>query len=73
MANRNRTLIIELAARHKLPTVYSERFFVTDGELISYGPNQVDQFRLAAGYVDRILRGEKRRIFPCRHPASSRR
>jgi ABC-type uncharacterized transport system substrate-binding protein len=69
VANRNRTLIIELAARHKLPTVYSERFFVTDGGLISYGPNQVDQFRLAAGYVDRILRGEKPSDLPVQAPS----
>ena len=52
-------LIIKLAARHKLPAVYYERFFVAAGGLISYGPNRIDQFRLAAGYVDRILKGEK--------------
>ena len=56
---RGRHLIITLAARHKLPAVYYERYFVTDGGLISYGPRFVDQFRQAAGYVDRILRGEK--------------
>ena len=55
----HRELIIALAARHKLPTVYFVRPFVTDGGLISYGPDLVSQYRLAAGYVDRILRGEK--------------
>src|SRR5262249_31313402 len=54
-----RDLIITLAARHKLPAVYFEHLFVTAGALISYGPNIVDQFRRAAGYVDRILKGEK--------------
>jgi putative ABC transport system substrate-binding protein len=52
-------LIITLAARHKLPVVYFERQFVTRGGLTSYGPNIVDQYRHAAGYVDRILKGEK--------------
>ena len=52
-------LIIELAARHKLPAVYYERSFATAGGLISYGPDITDQYRQAAGYVDRILRGEK--------------
>ena len=52
-------LIVELAARHKLPAVYYERGFVTAGGLISYGPDITDQYRQAAGYVDRILRGEK--------------
>jgi putative ABC transport system substrate-binding protein len=55
----DRDLIITLAARHQLPTVYFERFFVAGGGLISYGPNFLDQFRQAAGYVDRILKGEK--------------
>ena len=48
-----------LAAQHKLPAVYASRFNVTLGGLISYGPNRVEQFRRAAGYVDRILKGEK--------------
>ena len=52
-------LIVALAARHKLPVVYFERQFVTRGGLISYGPNIVDQYRRAASYVDRILKGEK--------------
>jgi putative tryptophan/tyrosine transport system substrate-binding protein len=55
----NRDLIISLAARHRLPAVYQARFFVTDGGLISYGPDTIDQNRQAAGYVDRILKGEK--------------
>jgi putative tryptophan/tyrosine transport system substrate-binding protein len=55
----NRDLIISLAARHRLPAVYSVRFYVTDGGLISYAPDSVDPCRQAAGYVDRILKGEK--------------
>jgi putative ABC transport system substrate-binding protein len=52
-------LIITLAARHKLPAIYGDRHFVTGGGLISYGPNRVDQYRQAAGYIDRVLKGEK--------------
>ena len=59
LATRHRDLIIALAARLRLPAVYPYRFFVTVGGLISYGPNFVDQYRQAAGYVDRILKGEK--------------
>ena len=55
----NRALIISLAARQRLPAVYSFRSFVADGGLVSYGPDSVDPFRQAAGYVDRILKGEK--------------
>ncbi len=58
-AVRHRELIIALAARYKLPAVYWDRFFVTAGGLASYGPDLVEQFREAATYVDRILRGEK--------------
>jgi putative ABC transport system substrate-binding protein len=54
-----RDVIIALAARYRLPAVYNDRYFVAAGGLISYGPNQVEQFRLAATYVDRILKGEK--------------
>ena len=54
-----RDLIIALAARFRLPTVYYDRYFVSAGGLISYGSNNIEQFRLAAGYVDRILKGEK--------------
>jgi putative ABC transport system substrate-binding protein len=66
----HRNLIITLAARHKLPAVYFERFLVAAGGLISYGPNQVDQFRLAAGYVDRILKGEKPADLPVQAPTT---
>jgi putative tryptophan/tyrosine transport system substrate-binding protein len=55
----HRKLIITLAAHHHLPAVYPYRYHVTDGGLISYGPDTIDQYRLAAGYVDRILKGEK--------------
>ena len=58
-ATSHRKLIITLAARHRLPAVYPFSYYVTDGGLISYGPDLRDQFRLAAAYVDRILRGEK--------------
>jgi putative ABC transport system substrate-binding protein len=64
----HRDLIIALAARHRLPAVYIERFFVTAGGLISYGPDFVDQFRHAAGYVDRILKGEKPADLPVQAP-----
>jgi len=59
LANIHRELIITLAARHRLPAVYSDRLFVTSGGLISYGPNRIDQFRRGAAYVDRILKGSK--------------
>jgi len=59
LTGNNSDLIISLAARHRLPTVYPFRFFVTDGGLISYAPDPIDQNRQAAGYVDRILKGEK--------------
>jgi putative ABC transport system substrate-binding protein len=55
----HRDLIITLAARHKLPAIYPRRLFVTDGGLISYGADRADEFRRAASYVDRILKGEK--------------
>ena len=64
----HRDLIITLAARHKLPAVYFERLFVAAGGLISYGPDFLDQFRQAAGYVDRILRGEKPADLPVQAP-----
>ena len=64
----HRDLIITLAARHKLPAVYSDRYFVTGGGLISYGPDLVDQYRRAAGYVDRILKGEKPADLPVQAP-----
>jgi putative ABC transport system substrate-binding protein len=65
---RHRDLIIALAARHKLSAVYPERFFATAGGLISYGPDQVDQYRRAAGYVDRILKGDKPADLPVQMP-----
>jgi len=64
----NRDLIIALAARHKLPAIYFERYFVGAGGLISYGPDFIDQFRQAAGYVDRILKGEKPADLPVQAP-----
>jgi putative tryptophan/tyrosine transport system substrate-binding protein len=59
LATRHRDLIIKLAARYKLPAIYAGHWFVTDGGLLSYGPDYVAQFRQAAGYVDRVLKGEK--------------
>ena len=59
LATRHRELIIKLAARYKLPAIYAGHWFVTDGGLLSYGPDYVAQFRQAAGYVDRVLKGEK--------------
>jgi putative tryptophan/tyrosine transport system substrate-binding protein len=64
----HRDLIIALAARHKLPAVYFQRFFVAAGGLIMYGPNASDQFQRAAGYVDRILKGEKPADLPVQAP-----
>jgi putative tryptophan/tyrosine transport system substrate-binding protein len=64
----HRDLVITLAAHHKLPAVYYRRLYVTDGGLISYGPDIVDQFRLAAGYVDRILKGENPADLPVQAP-----
>jgi putative tryptophan/tyrosine transport system substrate-binding protein len=64
----HRDLIIALAARHRLPAVYYERYFATSGGLISYGADNVEQFRLAAGYVDRILKGEKPADLPVQTP-----
>jgi len=61
-------LIVSLAARHKLPAVYGNRHFVTGGGLISYGPDRVDQYRRAAAYVDRILKGEKPADMPVQAP-----
>ena len=65
---RYRDLIVALAARHKLPAVYWERFFVVAGGLISYGAQTIDQYRRAAGYVDRILKGEKPADLPVQAP-----
>ena len=68
LATLHRRLIITLAARHKLPAVYFDRGFAADGGLISYGPDQVDQYRRAASYVDRILKGEKPGDLPVQAP-----
>jgi putative ABC transport system substrate-binding protein len=64
----HRDLIVSLAARHQLPAVYTQRVFVTNGGLIAYGPDFTDQWRRAAGYVDRILRGEKPADLPVQAP-----
>jgi putative ABC transport system substrate-binding protein len=64
----HRDLIITLAARHKLPAIYPSRHFVTNGGLISYAPDIIDQYRRAAGYVDRILNGEKPADLPVQAP-----
>jgi putative ABC transport system substrate-binding protein len=68
LGTTHRNLIITLAARHKLPAVYSNPVFVTDGGLISYGPDRIDQYRGAVGYVDRILKGEKPADLPVQAP-----
>jgi ABC-type uncharacterized transport system substrate-binding protein len=67
-ANVHRELIIKLAAQQKLPAIYFARYFVDDGGLMSYGTNLVDQFRQAATYVDRVLRGEKPADLPVQAP-----
>jgi putative ABC transport system substrate-binding protein len=68
LATVHREAIVAAAARHKLPAVYVSRFMVTGGGLISYGPDFVDQYRLAARYVDRILKGEKPADLPVQAP-----
>jgi len=68
LAGVHRDLIVTLAARHKLPAVYFARYFVVGGGLMSYGPGVVDQYRQAAGYVDRILKGEKPADLPVQAP-----
>jgi len=60
--------IIKLAARHRLPAIYSDLVFATEGGLLAYGPDRVDQYRRAAGYVDRILKGEKPADLPVQAP-----
>jgi putative tryptophan/tyrosine transport system substrate-binding protein len=60
--------IIKLAARHRLPAIYSDLVFATEGGLLAYGPDRVDQYRRAAGYVDRILKGEKPANLPVQAP-----
>jgi putative tryptophan/tyrosine transport system substrate-binding protein len=67
-ATAHRGLIVALAAQHKLPTIYPGRHFITSGGLISYEPDYIDQYQRAAGYVDRILRGEKPADLPVQTP-----
>jgi putative ABC transport system substrate-binding protein len=68
LAGLHRHVLVSLAARHNLPAVYFERYFVTAGGLSSYGTSVVEQHRLAAGYIDRILRGEKPADLPVQAP-----
>jgi putative ABC transport system substrate-binding protein len=68
-SSRERAAIVQLAARFKLPAIYADRLFVTSGGLISYGPDLKEQYRLAADYADRILRGEKPADLPVQTPA----
>ena len=68
LALAHRELIIKLAAQHRLPAIYFERHFVTAGGLISYGGNSIEPYRLAAGYVDRVLKGEKPADLPVQAP-----
>ena len=63
-----RKFIISLASRHKLPSVYPYRYYAVDGGLVTYGPNTLDSVRRAAGYVDRILKGEKPANMPVQAP-----
>jgi putative ABC transport system substrate-binding protein len=67
-ATVHRELIVTTAARHRLPAVYPFRFFATGGGLVSYGPDSIDPYRRAAGYVDRILKGEKPADMPVQAP-----
>ena len=64
----HRSLIVSLAAQHRLPAIYPFRFFVPEGGLISYGPSSIDHYRRAASYVDRILKGEKPADLPVQAP-----
>jgi putative ABC transport system substrate-binding protein len=68
LTNLHRSLIIKLAAEYRLPAVYSAPIFVAEGGLISYGPDRLDLYRRAAGYVDRILRGDKPTDLPVQAP-----
>ena len=68
LAGRHRDLIISLAAKHRLPAVYFQSHFVTSGGLASYGPDFIEEYRQAAGYVDRILKGEKPADLPVQSP-----
>jgi putative ABC transport system substrate-binding protein len=68
LAVAHRSLIVALAARHQLPAVYAQRYITAGGGLISYGPDSIDPYRRAAGYVDRILKGEKPADLPVQAP-----
>jgi ABC transporter substrate binding protein len=68
LATLNRELIVAIASRHRLPAIYSNRLFVTGGGLLSYSPDRTAQFRQAAAYVDRILKGEKPANLPVQAP-----
>src|SRR5262249_22939107 len=68
LANIHHDLIVTLANRHRLPAIYFQRKFVTGGGLISYGTDEIDPYRRAAGYVDRILKGEKPADLPVQAP-----
>jgi putative tryptophan/tyrosine transport system substrate-binding protein len=70
-APTHRELIVTLATRHKLPAIYYERFFATNGGLMSYGADSIDQFRQAAGYVDRVFKGEKPADLPVQAPTKN--
>jgi putative ABC transport system substrate-binding protein len=63
-----RDLIIALAARHRLAAVYPYRYYVASGGLVSYGPDPIDQYRRAAGYIDRVLKGEEPGDLPVQAP-----
>src|SRR5262249_13321424 len=64
----HRNLIIKLAVQHRLPAVYNSRYWIAEGGLVSYGPDVLDQYRRTAGYVDRILKGEKAAELPVQAP-----
>jgi putative tryptophan/tyrosine transport system substrate-binding protein len=68
-ATLHRNHIFNLAARHRLPAVYPFRYYAVDGGLASYGPDQIEQYRRAAGYADRILRGTKPADLPVQAPS----
>jgi putative ABC transport system substrate-binding protein len=68
LTTRYRDLIVTLASRHKLPAVYANRYFVSGGGLIFYGPDFLDQYRRAASYVNRILKGEQPADLPVQAP-----
>ena len=68
MAITHRHFLLEVVARHKLPAIYEQAIFVANGGLMSFAPNLIDQFRRAAGYVDRILKGEKPADLPVQAP-----